>query len=156
MTPPRPPTVVPLARLLALAFRLLIDGLHARLAAGGWVGVRPAFGFALLALADGPATLTALTGVLGTSKQAVSQLVDDMIASGYVTRTVHPDDARARLVALSESGHRLLAAVEEIYHELEDGWAEVIGAGSVEQVRADLQAVLRASYGDALPPLRPT
>ena len=38
----------PLARLFAIAYRLLIDGLHERLRARGWTDVRPAFGFVLL------------------------------------------------------------------------------------------------------------
>lgn len=138
-----------------MAFRLLVDGLHERLAQRGWTGVRPAFGFVLLALSEGPATLKDLTTVLGTSKQAVSQLVDDMVAAGYASRTVHPDDARARNVALTERGHRLLAAVEDIYAELEDGWAAALGPERVEHVRADLHTVLRDAYGGALPPVRP-
>ncbi|MFC4950588.1 MarR family winged helix-turn-helix transcriptional regulator [Pseudonocardia sp. GCM10023141] len=146
---------VPMARLLAMAYRLLVDGLHERLARRGWDGVRPAFGFVLLALAGGPATVKDLTAALGTSKQAVSQLVDDMVGSGYATRAVHPEDARARNVALTDQGHRLLGAVEEVYRELEDEWAQLIGAGRLDQVRADLQAVLRAAYGGELPSVRP-
>ncbi|MCU1617435.1 MAG: transcriptional regulator, MarR family, partial [Frankiales bacterium] len=48
---------VPLARLFAMAYRLLVDGLHERLAERGWSDVRPAFGFVLLALQGGPAGL---------------------------------------------------------------------------------------------------
>jgi DNA-binding MarR family transcriptional regulator len=144
-----------MARLLTMAFRLLIDGLHGELAARGWEGMRPAFGFVLLALSSGPATGTELAATLGTSKQAVSQLVDDLVAAGYAVRTVHPDDARARHIALTGRGHLVLAAVEEIYTELEGGWAEILGPDRLDQLRADLHTVLLASYGGALPPVRP-
>jgi DNA-binding MarR family transcriptional regulator len=145
----------PLARLFAMAYRLLVDGLHERLAERGWAGVRPAFGFVLLQLAPGPATLKDLTAALGTSKQAVSQLVDDMVSAGYATRATHPDDARARTVALTPRGVELLAAVEEIYRELEAGWVDVLGDGEVEQLRANLDTVLRSAHGGALPTIRP-
>jgi hypothetical protein len=44
----------PLARLFAIAYRLLIDSLHERLQARGWTDVRPAYGFVLLAARDQP------------------------------------------------------------------------------------------------------
>jgi DNA-binding MarR family transcriptional regulator len=144
-----------MARLLAMAYRLLVDGLHERLAQRGWEGVRPAFGFVLLALAGGPVTVKDLTVALGTTKQAVSQLVDDMVANGYATRDVHPDDARARIVTLTEQGHRLLDAVEDIYRELEAEWAQLVGSNRLTEVRSDLQTVVRAAYGGTLPPVRP-
>ena len=43
----------PLARLFAIAYRSLVDGLHEELRARGWDDVRPAYGFALLAAAQG-------------------------------------------------------------------------------------------------------
>ena len=148
----RPP--VPLARLLAMAYRLLVDELHARLAERGWVGVRPAFGFLLLALRDGPASLGDLPGVLGTTKQAVSKLVDAMVAAGYAERVVDPRDARARRIQLSARGRALLADVEQIWAALEDGWAQTLGGARIDQMRADLETVVRAAHGGALPTVR--
>ncbi len=148
-------TPTPLARLFAMAYRLLVDGLHERLAERGWTGVRPAFGFVLLQLAPGSATLRDLTAALGTSKQAVSQLVDDMVSAGYATRAAHPADARARTVALTPRGRDLLAAVEDIYRELEAGWADVVGAGAVAQLRTTLDTALRAAHDGTLPTIRP-
>ena len=48
ITPRAPAGGPPLARLFAIAYRQLIDGLHDRLQARGWTDVRPAFGFVLL------------------------------------------------------------------------------------------------------------
>jgi DNA-binding MarR family transcriptional regulator len=148
----RPP--VPLARLLAMAYRLLVDELHERLAERGWVGVRPAFGFVLLALRDGPASLSDLPGVLGTTKLAVSKLVDALVAAGYAERVVDPLDARARRVGLSERGRALLADVEKIWAELEEGWARTLGGARLDRVRADLEEVVRAAHGGSLPAVR--
>jgi DNA-binding MarR family transcriptional regulator len=144
-----------LARLFAIAYRSLIDGLHERLRARGWRDVRPAYGFVLLAARDGPTTSTALAALMGTTKQAASKLVDSMEHAGYVRRRAGTADARQRPVELTARGRRLLATVESIYAELEAGWADVIGTERVERLRADLVAVLAGADG-VLPPVRPT
>jgi DNA-binding MarR family transcriptional regulator len=145
---------VPLARLFAMAYRMLVDELHERLAERGWVGVRPAFGFVLLALRSGPVSLRDLPGVLGTSKQAVSKLVDAMVAAGFVERAADPADSRAKRVQLSARGRALLADVEQIWAELEQGWVEVLGERRLDELRGDLTAVLRAAHGGTLPEVR--
>jgi DNA-binding MarR family transcriptional regulator len=146
----------PLARLLAMAYRQLVDDLHRRLAARGWSEVRPAFGFLLLALRDGPVSLRELVTTLGTSKQAVSKLADAMVAAGLVERAADPRDARAKDLRLTARGRALLVDVEEIYGELEAGWAGTLGVAAVESLRRDLETVVRAAHDGALPPVRPT
>jgi DNA-binding MarR family transcriptional regulator len=145
---------VPLARLFAMAYRMLVDDLHERLAARGWVGVRPAFGFVLLALRAGPVSLRDLPAVLGTSKQAVSKLVEAMVAAGFVERAADPGDSRAKQVRLSARGRALLADVEEIWADLERGWAEALGEERLGGLRGDLLAMVRAGHGGALPDVR--
>jgi DNA-binding MarR family transcriptional regulator len=145
-----------LARLLAMAYRQLVDDLHRRLAARGWSEVRPAFGFLLLALRGGPVSLRELVTTLGTSKQAVSKLADAMVAAGLVERAADPRDARAKDLRLTARGRALLVDVEEIYGELEAGWAATLGADAVESLRRDLETVVRAAHDGALPPVRPT
>src|ERR1051326_7403757 len=109
----------PLARLFAIGYRLLIDGLHDRLRARGWADVRPAFGFVLLAAPDRPTSGSELAGLMGTTKQAASKLVETMVAAGYVGRGVGARDARQRPVHLTPRGAELLRGVEQIYAELE-------------------------------------
>jgi DNA-binding MarR family transcriptional regulator len=145
---------IPLARLFAMAYRLLVDGLHERLPRRGWADVRPAFGFVLLALRAGPVSLRDLPAVLGTSKQAVSKLVDAMVAAGYVERAADPGDARAKRVQLSARGRALLAEVDDIWRELEQGWAGTLGAARLAGLREDLTTVLRAAHGGELPAVR--
>jgi DNA-binding MarR family transcriptional regulator len=144
----------PLARLFAIAYRQLIDGLHERLRELGWTDVREAFGFVLLAARDRPTSITELSALLGITKQAASKLVDVMAGCGYVSRGADPRDGRQRPVALTGRGQELLAVVEQVYAELEYRWAEVIGAGPVEAMRRDLLRVLSGGDGP-LPPVRP-
>src|SRR5207302_752176 len=95
---------VPLARLFAMAYRHLIEGLHARLAEHGYHDVRPSFGYVLLAARETPIPGRELAELLGVTKQAASQLVDAMELGGYVQRRDDPDDARAKLIKLTPRG----------------------------------------------------
>jgi DNA-binding MarR family transcriptional regulator len=141
-----------LARLFAIAYRSLIDGLHAELAARGWSDVRPAFGFVLLASRDGSTTVTALAELMGTTKQASSKLVDAMEEAGYVRRVSGDGDGRQRPVEMTPRGRRLLAAVEQIYDELEAGWAAKIGRKNLELLRGTLVDALADERDGRLPP----
>lgn len=149
------PGPVPLARLFAMAFRDLVDGLHERLAERGWDDVRPSYGFVLLAARETPTTATDLAHLLGVSKQAASKLVDGMVAAGYVRRGDGGPDARHRPVGLTGRGRALLAAVEQVHAELEQEWAAVVGPAGVERVRQDVTSVLLARHDGRLPPVRP-
>ncbi|GGX26516.1 MarR family transcriptional regulator [Streptomyces malachitofuscus] len=109
------------AALLAVAGELtrrIHDGVVAR----GFEGVRPAHGFAFTRLAPDGATVTDLAVHLGMTKQAASQLVDELVRKGYAERRPHPEDARARLVVLTESGWACTRAAEEAAAEAVRAW----------------------------------
>jgi DNA-binding MarR family transcriptional regulator len=125
-----------------------------RLRERGWTDVRPAFGFVLLALRAGPASLRDLPAVLGTSKQAVSKLVSAMGEAGHVELAADPADARAKQVQLSDRGRALLAEVERIWAELEQDWAATLGADRLTGLCADLETLVPAAHGGALPEVR--
>jgi DNA-binding MarR family transcriptional regulator len=150
------PPATTLARLMGMAFRQLVDDLHARLQAQGWNDVRPTFGFVLLAIREQHTTTTTeLAGLLGVTKQATSKLLDAMEHGRYIERRSASDDGRMKSVALAPRGHELLAAVEAIYAEVESEWAAIIGPTGLEQTRTRLERVLRARHGGQLPQLRP-
>ena len=146
----------PLARLFAVGYRQLIDGLHDRLQDRGWTDVRPAFGFVLLAARDQPTSVTELAELMGMTKQAASKLVDAMVSGGYIKRGTDPQDGRQRPVSLTGRGGELLSAVEQIYAELEEGWAKLIGASHLDRMRQDLMRVLADPASGQLPPVRPS
>lgn len=146
---------VPLARLFAMAYRHLVVAMHERLVERGWQDIRASYGYVLLAARDRPTTSGEVAGLLGVSKQAASKLIESMVDTGLLSRRVSAGDSRAKPVALTARGRRLLATVEEIYVELEAEWAEVVGQRTVERVRTGLVAVLTSAYNGALPPVRP-
>lgn len=145
----------PLARLLAIAYRALVDDLHSDLRERGWRDVRPAYGFVLLAARERTTTSSEIASLMGITKQAASKLVDGMAAAGYVARGGETNDARRKPVSLTPRGEALLGTVEEIYARLEGQWAQVIGAGAMERLRDDLVAVLTSNGERELPAVRP-
>ncbi|GAA4993264.1 MarR family winged helix-turn-helix transcriptional regulator [Streptomyces hyderabadensis] len=136
------------AALLAAAGGLT-QRIHEGVVARGFEGVRPAHGFAFARLAPDGATVTDLAVHLGVTKQAASQLVDELVGKGYVERRPHPADARARLVVLTEAGRACTQAAEEAAAEAVGSWADVLGEDGV-RVLAD--GLLRVAPGG---PIRP-
>jgi len=147
---------IPLARLMAMAFRTLMDDLHEQLARRGWKDVRPAYGYVLLAARDASITVTEVAALLGVTKQAASKLIETMVSDGYLRRGDHPEDARSKQLKPSAKGARLLTTVEAIYAEIEAEWAAVIGASAFERMRVDLTRALRGLHDGSLPAIRPT
>jgi DNA-binding MarR family transcriptional regulator len=69
--------------LLFAGFRTLIDELHAELARQGFPDVRPAYGFAMLAIGRVGATASELGRRLGISKQAAGKTIDRLENLGF-------------------------------------------------------------------------
>ncbi|MFE7167548.1 MarR family winged helix-turn-helix transcriptional regulator [Streptomyces sp. NPDC057616] len=136
------------AALLAVAGELT-QRIHEGVVARGFEGIRPAHGFAFTRLAPDGATVTELAAHLGVTKQAASQLVDEIVRKGYAERRSHPDDARARLVMLTERGWACTRAAEEAAAEVVQAWARLLGEGQVRALRDQLTRI--APYG----PIRP-
>lgn len=147
---------MPLARLFAIAFRSLLDRVHARLAEQGYRDVGAGFGYVLLAARERALTGNEVAALMGMTKQAASKLIDAMEQAGYLERKAHPEDARAKLLRITGKGARLLTQVERIYAELEHEWAKAIGVRELAKLRADLTKALTVTHGGKLPPVRPT
>ena len=140
----------------ALAFgllsvsRALVDGITAGVRARGFLDVRPAHGFAFARLAPDGATITQLAEHLDVTRQAAAQLVDELVAKGYVQRGRHPDDARARLITLTRKGWACTRAAEAAITETVREWVSVLGEPRLLALQDDLLRI--APHG----PLRPT
>ncbi|MFE2535016.1 MarR family winged helix-turn-helix transcriptional regulator [Streptomyces sp. NPDC059371] len=137
------------AALLAAAGELT-QRIHEGVVARGFEGVRPAHGFAFARLAPNGATVTEVAAHLGVTKQAASQLAEELVRKGYVERRPHPDDARARLLVLTELGWACTRAAEEAAADAVRAWAEVLGESEMRALYTRLASI--APYG----PIRPT
>ncbi len=139
-----------LSVLLLAAGNALVDGIQAGVAARGFTDVRPAHGFAFARLAPGGATVSELAAHLGVTRQAAAQLVDELVAKGYVERRRHPDDGRAQLVVLTERGWACTRAADAAATETVEAWAGALGEERLRALRSDLAEIAPAGH------LRPT
>ncbi|MGW5453987.1 MarR family winged helix-turn-helix transcriptional regulator [Nocardia sp. NPDC003979] len=131
--------------LLLAAAAQVTDAVQAGVAAAGFPDVRPTHGFAFVRMAPDGATVGEIAEHLGVTKQAASQLVDELVTKGYVERNPHPRDARARLITLTDRGWACTRAADAALGKLTENWSETLGAGDLDQVRDVLARVVAPS-----------
>jgi DNA-binding MarR family transcriptional regulator len=124
------------------AANVLLDGVHAGVMARGFADLRPAHGFAFARLAPGDATITELAVHLGVTRQAAAQLVDELVAKGYVERRPHPHDRRAQLILLTERGWACTRAAEAAAADTVGRWAQQVGADRLRACRDALAPIV--------------
>jgi DNA-binding MarR family transcriptional regulator len=127
--------------LLLSAARALVDGIDAGVRARGFADLRPAHGFAFVRLSHDGATVGQLADHLDVTKQAASQMVEELVTKGYVERRPHPGDARARLIVLTPKGWACTRAADEAATELLRPWADALGPDRLDALRADLSRI---------------
>jgi len=99
---------------------------------------------------DGPQTLNKVAAALLLDKSTASRVVDALVAKGYATRSPHPDDGRAVLLAVTAAGRRLYERIDA------DLLANVRGvlAAVAPDVRRAIPELLEALLRAAAPRLR--
>jgi len=123
----------------------LTDAIQTGLARRGFSDVRPAHGFAFVRIAGGDATTADVADHLGITKQAASQLVEQLVGRGYVTRRPDPTDARARLLILTDRGRACTAAAEAAAAETVAGWRAQLDPAQFDTLRDVLRAIVTPS-----------
>jgi len=78
---------------------------------------------------------------LGVSKQAITQLVDELEGHGMVERIADPDDARARRVVFTQRGRQALLEGLVTLRELEHELSQSIGGALMTALREALLAI---------------
>jgi DNA-binding MarR family transcriptional regulator len=126
---------------LLLAFRVIIDDLHAELARQGHPDMRPMHGFVFQAIGPQGCTAAELGRRLGVSKQAAGKTVDSLERLGYLERVPDPADARARLVRLTPYGIDALARSARIFDDLRAQWVAALGPDRLRDLEADLHTM---------------
>ncbi|MFJ1586431.1 MarR family winged helix-turn-helix transcriptional regulator [Streptomyces sp. NPDC088197] len=127
-----------LSAALLAATGSLVEDIHNGVVALGYTDLRPTHGFVFSRLAPSGATVTEIAEHLGVTRQAASQIVDELERKGYVERRPHPDDARARLVVLTPQGWRCTRAAEESAAEAVQPWIELLGEDRLLALRDEL------------------
>lgn len=129
--------------LLLSAAGTLVEAIQAGVQARGFTGLRPAHGFTFARLAPDGASIAEIGEHLGVTKQAASQLVDELLKRGYVKSGPHPRDARAKLITLTDLGWACTRAADAAALDAVKGWADMLGPERVGELVADLARVAR-------------
>ncbi|MEU8358654.1 MarR family transcriptional regulator [Nonomuraea sp. NPDC048882] len=126
---------------LLLAFRMLIDELHAELARQGHPDIRPMHGFVMQAIGPDGTTAVELGRTLGVSKQAAGKTIDTLERIGYVERTTDARDTRRKIVRLTPYGMDALNRSARIFDTLRARWADELGEDRLNALEADLRTM---------------
>ncbi|WP_433287126.1 MarR family winged helix-turn-helix transcriptional regulator [Pseudonocardia sp. CA-142604] len=78
---------------------------------------------------------------LGVTKQAAAKHVDALERLGYLRRATDPDDARRKLLQLTDRGADSLARSARIFDELRAEWAQALGSERLAALEADLRTM---------------
>lgn len=135
-------TDISLVLLLNRAARAGEQRFLQRFAEAGYPELRRRHAIVFDALASGGLRAADLALRLGTTPQAVTQLIADLEASGNIMRSPDPHDGRARLIKLTERGHQALAVCHAILDEIDQEVLQTIGATTLESTREALMAYI--------------
>ncbi|MEQ1770666.1 MAG: MarR family transcriptional regulator [Devosia sp.] len=89
-------------------------------------------------LRPGGLSQSALTSAMGISKQAVQQLVDELVADGIVERVPDEADGRGKIVRMTRKGMRSFADGNAVKRAIEQRYAEKIGVGKLAELQKSL------------------
>jgi DNA-binding MarR family transcriptional regulator len=129
--------------LLRLAAQQWGADMDAALQAEGVEGMTPAHANVIPFIPPEGIQIGELARLAKVRKQSMAQSVEQLIASGYVTRQRDPDDGRASLIFLTDKGRALGPASRSAGHRVEEDWAAVVGRDDVEHLRRTLTRLLQ-------------
>jgi DNA-binding MarR family transcriptional regulator len=122
------------------------NAITAQLVAAGFEDLPQRGYWALTALAGSTEDASQLVGEMGVTKQAISKLVDMLVASGFIDRDTNPADRRRTVLRLTAKGRKAVAVVEEGVHVTEQEFAAELGAASVEELTRMLGQLARRDW----------
>jgi DNA-binding MarR family transcriptional regulator len=88
--------------------------------------------------------LTDLAARVGVTKQAVGQLVDDLVAVGMIERVGDPTDQRAKRIRFSRRGYAALMHGLGVLREIEQTLRAVVGKTRMNQLHETLKLLIAA------------
>ncbi len=118
--------------------------MYEQTAAAGYGQLRPAH-FRLLRFPglDGSRP-SGLAQRLGTAKQAIHPLLNDLEAWDYIERRADAQDRRGRVIWLTPRGRELMATITNLHLQIEKDWAKRAGPARFQTVLQVLNEIARA------------
>jgi DNA-binding MarR family transcriptional regulator len=130
-----------LGRLLTAASRAINTELMTRLAASGHPLIRPSHLAVFTGLAAGGSQISALAAHAGLTRQALSAVVREVEALGYVRTSPDPGDRRAVLIELTDLGIAMCRTAIQISREITAEFEQRWGADTLRDLRDHLAQI---------------
>jgi DNA-binding MarR family transcriptional regulator len=139
---PEPPTAESTTTLLRTAYNAVSAAIYRAVTQAGAAGMRPAHGNAMemLAIEDG-LRLTDIAARAGMAPQSMGELVDDLVAMGYLQRQADPADRRAKRIYLTAKGRTNSEASKVATRNAEEQIQQALGQRQYQQMRRSLAAI---------------
>ncbi|MFJ1765625.1 MarR family winged helix-turn-helix transcriptional regulator [Amycolatopsis sp. NPDC088138] len=129
----------------------MTDEVQRRLAGQGFGDLRFNDGVVIQHVLAAPLSITALAERMGVTQQAASKAVADLERRNLVRREPDPDDARTKLLHLTEHARDAVEATRTLRQGLQEELLAEYGADRVEDARKLLASVIgRYGGGDAV------
>jgi DNA-binding MarR family transcriptional regulator len=129
----------------------MTDEVQRRLADQGFGDLRFNDGVVIQHVLAAPLSITALAERMGVTQQAASKAVADLERRGLLTREAAPDDARTKLLHLTEHALQAVEATRVLRAKLQEELVAEYGAERVDDTRAVLASIIgRFGGGDAI------
>jgi len=138
----RDPVMLVQAAALLLGRRVVDDAVDA-----GCHALRASDGYVFQRLVPEPATIQHLADGLGITQQGTSKLVTDLERRGFVERRLDPDDARRRLVALTDKGWLAVETARRVRRRIERDLRRRHGDATVDAALTVLHDLVVSSGG---------
>jgi DNA-binding MarR family transcriptional regulator len=128
--------------LLRTAYNVLSAAIYRAVSDAGATDMRPAHGNAMemLSIQDG-LRLTDIAARAGMAPQSMGEIVDDLVAKGYLSRREDPSDRRAKRIYLTQKGRETAQASRIALMEVERRITETLGADKYQEMRRSLAAI---------------
>lgn len=133
---------VSLPALLRAARGVFASGIREALGQAGFDDIPGNGLFVIGAVGRTGAPLGDIIALLGASKQAASQLVDTMVARGYLERVVDPADRRRVRIALNERGRAAAKIIRAAVDRIEAELARRVSPESLAHTRTTLLTLI--------------
>ena len=132
--------------LLRTAYNVLSAAIYRAVSEAGATDMRPAHGNAMemLAIQDG-LRLTDIAARAGMAPQSMGEIVDDLVAKGYLSRREDPTDRRAKRIYLTQKGRDTAQASRIALLEIERRISETLGTDTYQEMRRNLAAISEIS-----------
>jgi DNA-binding MarR family transcriptional regulator len=133
---------LPIGQLLTRSLRNFRVALYRRAVDAGYADIREAHLQVFGNLDWAGTRLTELASRANMRRASMAELVDQLEDAGYLERRPDPDDRRAKRIALTRKGRRVMTEALRAVRDLERDYASIVGGERYERMCDALQRLV--------------